>query len=204
VNQWSCVLSKATFVLLFDPVPDDPHWYVLPFFFLPEDSMEQRSKRDRVPYDLWHRQGLFQLTPGNVIDYRAIRKKVNELRELYRIQEIAFDAWNSSDLVTNLTDDGQVWPGLRFDVGANQAAHGTSSFGRTGARQQSGASVDGLERDGPDGSGGKYQAGQREVSGKNRRHRWPDHGGRPFDGPVGTTVHKPRSLMALKTGNQWV
>jgi phage terminase large subunit-like protein len=102
----STTTDIAAFVLLFDPTHEDPHWYVLPFFFLPADNVQRRAKRDRVPYDVWERQELFQLTPGNIIDYAFIRAKVNELRDLYEIQEIAFDAWNSSDLVTQLTDDG--------------------------------------------------------------------------------------------------
>jgi phage terminase large subunit-like protein len=102
----STTTDISAFVLLFPPDYEDPLWYVLPSFFLPKDNIEQRVKRDRVPYDVWARQGLFQLTEGNVIDYRFIRAKVNELRGIYEIQEIAFDAWNSSDIVTNLTDDG--------------------------------------------------------------------------------------------------
>src|ERR1700761_1775145 len=102
----STTTDIAAFVLLFPPEHDDDHWYVVPNFFLPEDNIERRVKKDRVPYDIWQRQGLFNLTPGNVIDYAFIRAKVNELRDVYEIQEIAFDAWNSSDIVTNLMDDG--------------------------------------------------------------------------------------------------
>jgi phage terminase large subunit-like protein len=102
----STTTDISAFVLLFEPTYDDPHWYVLPHFFLPEDNIEARAKKDRVPYDVWARQGLFNLTPGNVIDYAFIRAKIHELRDRYEIQEIAFDRWNSSDLVTKLTDDG--------------------------------------------------------------------------------------------------
>lgn len=102
----STTTDIASLALLFDPVYDDPHWHILPFFFLPKDNIERRVKKDRVPYDVWEREGLFQLTPGNVIDYGFIQAKVLELRGLYEIQEIAFDRWNSSDLVTKLTDEG--------------------------------------------------------------------------------------------------
>jgi phage terminase large subunit-like protein len=96
----------AAFALLFEPTEDDPRWTVLLFFFLPKDNIAFRCKRDRVPYDVWERQGLFILTEGNVIDYRFIRAKINKLRKHFDIAQIAFDRWNSTEIVTNLMDDG--------------------------------------------------------------------------------------------------
>jgi phage terminase large subunit-like protein len=104
----STTTDISAFVLVFPPSGDDPLWYVLPKMFLPEDAIEQRSKRDRVPYDVWAKQGHFMLTPGNIIDYDFIRAAIHELAERYDIREIAFDRWNSSQLVTQLTSDGFV------------------------------------------------------------------------------------------------
>ena len=102
----STTTDISALVLLFPPYGDDKRWSVLPSFFLPEEAIEQRSKRDRVPYDLWQRQGFFNLTPGNVIDYDYIRAKVQELASQYDIREIAFDRYNSSQIVTQLMGDG--------------------------------------------------------------------------------------------------
>lgn len=102
----STTTDIAAFVLLFEPTDEDPRWHVLCWFFLPKDNIAWRSKRDRVPYDVWAREGLFELTEGTVIDYRYIRAKINELREEFEIANISFDRWNSTDIVTNLTEDG--------------------------------------------------------------------------------------------------
>jgi phage terminase large subunit-like protein len=104
----STTTDVSAFVLLFDPTADDPFYRVLPFFFLPKDNIAFRVKRDRVPYDVWAREGIFNLTPGGSIDYRAIRAKILELRDVfeYDIAQIYFDRWNSSDIVTNLGEDG--------------------------------------------------------------------------------------------------
>jgi phage terminase large subunit-like protein len=102
----STTTDISALVLLFPPYGDDKRWSVLPSFFLPEEAIEQRSKRDRVPYDLWQRQGFFNLTPGNVIDYDYIRAKVQDLASQYDIREIAFDRYNSSQIVTQLMGDG--------------------------------------------------------------------------------------------------
>jgi phage terminase large subunit-like protein len=103
----STTTDISAFVMLFPPIEDDPHWYVVPEFFLPAESIEDRVKRDRVPYDVWAREGLFNLTNnGRIIDYDVIREKIREMAELYTFTEIVFDRWNSSDLVRNLETDG--------------------------------------------------------------------------------------------------
>ncbi len=102
----STTTDCSSFVLTFPPSDEDPSWVVLPTFFLPQGSIEKRVKRDRVPYDVWNRQGLFELTEGNVIDYGFIRKKILELADMYDFREIAFDRWNAQDIVTRLQDDG--------------------------------------------------------------------------------------------------
>ena len=91
----------TAFVLYF---PDDQ--VVLPFFWTPADSLEKRVSRDNVPYNAWARDGYLYTTEGNVIDYNAVRAKVNELAETYEIAEIGYDPYISAGIVTDLTSDG--------------------------------------------------------------------------------------------------
>jgi len=79
---------------------------VLPFFWIPEDNAHERERRDRVPYLTWAREGFVQTTPGNVIDYDFIRRRIKELGQIYNIREIAVDRWNSTQLQTQLQGDG--------------------------------------------------------------------------------------------------
>jgi phage terminase large subunit-like protein len=102
----SSTTDISPFVLLFEQTVEDPLWRVLPFFFLPKDNIAFRCKRDRVPYDVWERQGLFILTEGPVVDYRVIRATINDLRDEFQIVQIAFDRWNATEIVQNLMDDG--------------------------------------------------------------------------------------------------
>lgn len=94
-------VDLAAFVLYFP----ESH-AVLPFFWTPGDSVRQRAERDRVPYDVWIRNGLIEATEGNVIDYAFIRKRINELSAVYQIEEIGFDPWNATQMATWLMDDG--------------------------------------------------------------------------------------------------
>jgi phage terminase large subunit-like protein len=94
----------AALVLVF---PDDEGMFdVLPFFWVPQNAIEKRSMVDRVPYDVWVEDGLIEATPGDVIDYRYIRKRINELGVLYNLKEIAFDRWGAQELIQYLQDDG--------------------------------------------------------------------------------------------------
>jgi phage terminase large subunit-like protein len=79
---------------------------VLPFFWTPEGSIDKRKRTDNVPYDAWVRDGFMYATDGNVIDYEAVRAKLNELADVYDISEVGFDPHNSSQIVTNLMQDG--------------------------------------------------------------------------------------------------
>lgn len=79
---------------------------VLVFFWIPEVNMRDRSKRDGVPYEVWHKQGLIEATEGNVVDYSFIRAKINDLAELYQIKEIAYDPFNATQVVGELGGDG--------------------------------------------------------------------------------------------------
>jgi phage terminase large subunit-like protein len=104
----STTTDISAFVLLFPPYGDRTKWVVLPEFFLPKDNIEKRTKRDRVPYDSWSRNGKFNLTNGNVIDYEAIRLKIVQLSETYDLREIAYDPWNCQETATWLQDHGFI------------------------------------------------------------------------------------------------
>ncbi len=94
----------AAFVLVF---PDNKGAYdVLPFFWIPVEGMYQRTRRDRVPYEVWVKQGLIQATPGATIDYGSIRYMIRKLSEQYDIQDIGYDRWGMEQLRTELVDDG--------------------------------------------------------------------------------------------------
>lgn len=94
----------TAFMLTF---PDGEGGYdIEPHFWVPEDTIRQRSMTSGVPYDVWAREGLIHTTPGNVTDYDAIRAFIGELASKYHIEEIAYDRWNASQLVTQLKEDG--------------------------------------------------------------------------------------------------
>jgi phage terminase large subunit-like protein len=96
----------TAFVLVFPPLDDDDVYWVLPWFWIPEDNMVLRVLRDHVNYDVWHRQGYLESTEGNVIHYAWIEECIRQLGEQYNIREIAFDRWGAVQMVQNLENMG--------------------------------------------------------------------------------------------------
>ena len=94
--------DMAALVLAF---PIDERYVLLPFFWCPADTAEERERKERQPYRTWARQGLLELTPGNRIDYRFIRHRIQALGKQYAIQEIAFDPWNATTLAGQLAEE---------------------------------------------------------------------------------------------------
>lgn len=96
----------TAFVLVFPPRSESEKYIVLPFFWLPEETLELRCRRDHVLYDVWQRQGYINTTEGNVIHYGFIERFIERLGEKYHIIEIAYDRWNATQMVQNLEDMG--------------------------------------------------------------------------------------------------
>ncbi|NQN91096.1 terminase large subunit [Streptococcus suis] len=96
----------TAFVLVFPPRFEEENYIVLPYFWLPEDTLELRCRRDHVLYDVWERQGYIKTTEGNVVHYGFIEKFIEDLSEIYHIKEIAYDRWNATQMVQNLEEMG--------------------------------------------------------------------------------------------------
>lgn len=71
---------------------------LLSWFWMPEDALERRIRDDRVPYDAWARQGLIELTPGEVVDYEYLLRKMMELRDEFDVRAVWMDPYKGRQL----------------------------------------------------------------------------------------------------------
>jgi phage terminase large subunit-like protein len=85
---------------------EDGTFTAIPYFWLPADTIQDKVRKDNLPYDQWAKEGKLILTPGNVIDYRYIEKFIIELADRHQILELAYDPWNATGLITNLQEMG--------------------------------------------------------------------------------------------------
>lgn len=93
-------------VLIFPPKNVDEKYILVPYFWVPEETIPQRVKANSVSYDVWEKQGHLLATEGNVIHYDFIEKFICDLAEKYHILEIAVDRWNATHMIQNLEDAG--------------------------------------------------------------------------------------------------
>lgn len=95
-------------LVLYFPGVDGGRDAVLPFFWIPGDEIQERERRDHVPYLTWIEQGLLEATPGPTINYDAICHRLDSLvRDSgFLIQEVAFDRWGATKISQDLMDAG--------------------------------------------------------------------------------------------------
>lgn len=87
-------------------------WSVKPTFWLPDYALEDRARKDRVPYDVWRKQGFLETTPGKSIEYQWVAEKLRGLFDEQEIRKIAFDRWNWKHLKPWLLEAGFSEPEL--------------------------------------------------------------------------------------------
>lgn len=91
---------------LFPPVEADPRWRVACRFWVPADTLAERVKTDRVPYDRFLKDGALETTPGDYVDQNYVLKAVLDGFELFEVERVGFDPWNAQKLVADLEKDG--------------------------------------------------------------------------------------------------
>lgn len=99
------VNDLSAFALVFPPVANEPT-QVLMRFWCPKEDIGKRSKKDRVPYEVWERDGLLIATPGNATDFAFIESEILELSGVYDIAEVAYDRTFAGEIVQNLMAEG--------------------------------------------------------------------------------------------------
>lgn len=63
------------------------------WFYAPREGLEDRAHKDRVPYDLWAKQGFLTATPGATVDYEFVVRQLAELADRYDVRAVKFDRW---------------------------------------------------------------------------------------------------------------
>ncbi len=116
----------TAFVLCFPPRTENEKYILLPFMWVPEETIPLRVRRASVPYNVWVQQGYMMATEGNVIAYQFIEKFIDDLGKKYHILEIAFDRWGAVEMVQHL--EGEGFTVVPFGQGYKDMSPPTKSF----------------------------------------------------------------------------
>ena len=111
-NECYCAVDLATkwdltcFGMLFPPNSIRDKFVFISKYYCPEEGATFRAKKDGVPYLDWAKEGLLQLTPGNVTDYNSVRMDIEESMRNYQVEKIYYDPWQSTQFATELYNEG--------------------------------------------------------------------------------------------------
>lgn len=97
--------SDLSALALVVPMPDKTV-HVVMRFYCPEARIAERSRTDQAPYEQWRAAGYLTATEGNVIDYAYIKRDLLSLAETYRIEAVAYDPWNATQIAVELQAEG--------------------------------------------------------------------------------------------------
>jgi phage terminase large subunit-like protein len=96
----------------------DGKYIVLSHSFMPEDTLNQKRRTDKVPYDLWAQQGWITVTPGAVVDYNFIKSYIRQFEQQYKvkIREICADPWNATQFMQDMEAEGYTVVEIRQGI----------------------------------------------------------------------------------------
>lgn len=96
--------------------PDGTGLDAFPIFWSPSEGLLEREQRDRVPYSLWRDQGFLETTPGAIVDYRYVARRIVEFRDEYGLHAVAFDRYRIEQLKDEFDDLGFEYTVLNLDA----------------------------------------------------------------------------------------
>ncbi len=97
--------TDITAAVLIWQLPGD-EFAIQPHFWMPADTIADRSHQDRMPYERWAGDKLITLTPGRAIDRQIVRRDLAALFKAWKVKEFCADPWQMHDLGEQLAQDG--------------------------------------------------------------------------------------------------
>ncbi len=103
---------------------------LLVWHWVPADTIKERSANDRVPYDLWAKEGWIEKTSGSATDRIAIVRRLESILRLYDLVTLGYDAWRFEDLEQDLKRENIELPLVKFVPGLKSYAPAMDGFER--------------------------------------------------------------------------
>lgn len=92
-------------------------WHVRPYFFMAEGLVADRARADRVPYDLWVKQGFLLTTPGKSVALDWVAAHIGQIVSELPLRALAFDRWRMALLRVEMERIGLELPLHEFGQG---------------------------------------------------------------------------------------
>lgn len=90
-------------------IPYEDKYIIKSHSFIPEETFDIKMKTDKVPYDVWLKEGWLTVFPGPIVDIRAVIQWVRDETERHGwyLEEWCFDPWSCSQVMSWLIEEGE-------------------------------------------------------------------------------------------------
>lgn len=102
----SSTTDLTAIALLFPPQPGIADWRCVFKAFIPLENMNERIRRDKVPYDEWVREKALTATDGAAVDYELVQLEIESLAKQFQVKYLCADKWNSTMMTQALAKKG--------------------------------------------------------------------------------------------------
>lgn len=104
----STLKDISAITVLIPPQPGVPKWVSKYYFFCPPAKINGVKRSDNVDYRQWSDDGHIIVTNEHIptIDYESIKEKILDINQVCRIECLAFDPWNSAEIIRELENKG--------------------------------------------------------------------------------------------------
>jgi phage terminase large subunit-like protein len=102
----SSTTDLTAICVVFPPQGTQLDWRVFWHCFIPSENMQERVKKDHVPYDKWAKAGMINVTEGNVVDYTKVRDCIVEIAKFHKVKEVCADRAFATMLIQELEQAG--------------------------------------------------------------------------------------------------
>jgi len=111
-GDFSTTLDLSSVPLIFPPQADHTDWRWKWYNFMPSETMAERIRTDKVPYDIWAAGGWVIPTPGSTIDYATIEAKILEIKARFNVIEMGADPSFALYLLQRIEQMGVVYAAI--------------------------------------------------------------------------------------------
>lgn len=116
-------------VFFVEPISEGEPWKMVPYAWLPDIGLDEKEKKDSVPYGQWKAEGYLDTTPGRAISKRMILQKLSAMCDYFEVVAVAYDRWRIEDLLSLAADEGISLPEMKpFGQGYKDMSPAVEAF----------------------------------------------------------------------------
>ncbi len=103
----SSTRDLTALVVVIPPDETCDKWVIIPLFWVPEDTLDERAQEDRrVNWKQWVADKALFTTPGDAVDQTFVQQAIKDACAQFDVVAFGFDPWNARKLAGDLQHDG--------------------------------------------------------------------------------------------------